>query len=70
MSISKYEVTLDKLTWKADIKEFKFKTTEEIQPPKEPIDIVKGQESAKQTILRAIESKRNVLLLGPAGCGK
>ncbi|MDP2906499.1 MAG: AAA family ATPase, partial [Nanoarchaeota archaeon] len=39
-------------------------------PPKQPIDIVKGQEAAKQTILRAIESKRNVLLLGPAGCGK
>ncbi len=70
MDLSKYEVPLEKLTWNADSKEFSFKTTAEIEPPKQPIDIVKGQESAKQTILRAIESKRNVLLLGPAGCGK
>jgi len=70
MDISEYEVSSDKLTWNADSKEFKFKTTTEIKPPKQPIDIVKGQEAAKQTILRAIESKRNVLLLGPAGCGK
>lgn len=70
MGISQYEVSLDKLTWKADSKEFEFKTTAEIEPPKQPIDIVKGQEAAKQTILRAITSKRNVLLLGPAGCGK
>ncbi|MDP2909113.1 MAG: AAA family ATPase [Nanoarchaeota archaeon] len=70
IDISKYEVPSEKLTWKADVKDFKFNTTAEIEPPKEPIDIVKGQDSAKQTILRAIESKRNVLLLGPAGCGK
>lgn len=70
MDVSSYEVPLEKLTWKADASEFKFKTTAEIEPPKNPMDIVKGQESAKQTIIRAIESKRNVLLLGPAGCGK
>jgi len=70
MNISKYEVSLEKLAWTADTSEFNFKTTSEIEPPKEPIDVVKGQHAAKQTILRAIESKRNVLLLGPAGCGK
>jgi len=70
MNVSKYEVSLENLTWKADPKEFSFKTTAEIQPPKQPIDVVKGQDAAKQTILRAIASKRNVLLLGPAGCGK
>ncbi|MCG2718780.1 MAG: AAA family ATPase, partial [Nanoarchaeota archaeon] len=70
MDISKYNVDLDQLTWKADVSEFKFKTTEEVELPTEPINVVKGQHYAKETILRAIESKRNVLLLGPAGCGK
>ena len=70
--LKEYEVGLEKLVWKADVEEFKnrFKTTKDIAPPKRPIDIVKGQKSAKETILRAIESRRNVLLLGPAGCGK
>jgi len=67
---SKYEIPLEKLSWKADPKEFTFQSTAEITPPTNPIDIVKGQDAAKQTILRAIASKRNVLLLGPAGCGK
>lgn len=70
--VQKYEVPLEKLVWKADVEEFrkKLKTTKDIEPPKNPIDIVKGQTTAKETILRAIASRRNVLLLGPAGCGK
>ena len=70
MDKKKYEVSLESLTWEADPSEFKFNSTEEIKLSENPIDIVKGQDEAKKSILMAIALRQNAILIGPAGCGK
>ncbi|MBI4441704.1 AAA family ATPase [Candidatus Woesearchaeota archaeon] len=66
----KGEVSLEAIVWKADPKEFSFTSTAEIQPPANPIDIVKGQDDAKEALSLAIRLRQNAILIGPAGCGK
>ncbi len=70
MNREKWEVSLEDLVWIADPTEFTFANTVEIHPPVNPIDIVKGQHDAKQTLLSAIKLRQNAILIGPAGCGK
>ena len=48
----------------------KFRTTEEIEVPKNLIDQVIGQESAVEIIRKAALQKRHVLLIGDPGTGK
>lgn len=52
------------------LKNFNFKTTEEIVTPKKLIDQVIGQEQAVEIIRKAAAQKRNVLLIGEPGTGK
>ncbi|MBI4447620.1 AAA family ATPase [Candidatus Woesearchaeota archaeon] len=68
--ISHYRINLKDLIWHADPTEFKFKSTADIIPPQNPIDIVKGQEKAKEILLTAIKLRENALMYGPPGCGK
>jgi len=70
MDKKKHEVPLESLVWTADPREFSFSSTEHIPLPDDPIDIVKGQEEAKEVLRDAIEKRQNALLLGPPGCGK
>jgi len=70
MDTKKYEVPLESLVWTADPREFTFSSTEQIPLPEDPIDIVKGQQDAKEILRGSIKKRQNILLLGPPGCGK
>lgn len=70
MDTKKYEVPLESLVWTADSSEYSFLSTEHIPPPEDPIDIVKGQDEAKEILRGAIEKRHNAILIGPPGCGK
>ena len=65
-----YEIPAEKTYWKFDTSEYNFNSTAELKPPKDPIDIVKGQKMAKEAVLTAIEAGGNVIFIGPPGCGK
>lgn len=47
-----------------------IKNTADVQVPKKLIDQVLGQETAVETVKRAAEQKRNLLLIGEPGTGK
>lgn len=59
-----------KTSKKTKQKELDFKTTEEIKVPKKIIDQVIGQEKAIETIKKAAQRRRHVLLIGEPGTGK
>ncbi len=63
-------VPLEDMIWKADPNEFDFETTAEVELPKDPLDVVKGQPYAKKLLMRAIESHEHAIMFGPPGCGK
>jgi len=48
----------------------KFKTTKDIEVPKNTIDQVIGQEPAVDTLKKAARQKRHILLIGKPGTGK
>ncbi len=52
------------------MKLMKFKTTEDIEVPKNLIDQVIGQEPAVDTLKKAALQKRHILLIGEPGTGK
>ncbi len=47
-----------------------FKTTAEIPIPEKKIDWVIGQEKAVEIVKKAAKQMRNILMIGPPGCGK
>ncbi|MDI6882754.1 MAG: ATP-dependent protease LonB [Methanothermobacter sp.] len=56
---------------KANMKEsFSYETSKDIPVPKRLIDQIIGQEEAVETIKKAAEQRRNVLLIGEPGVGK
>ncbi|MDI3484476.1 MAG: ATP-dependent Lon protease [Methanobacteriaceae archaeon] len=56
---------------KTSIKEsFSYETSKDITVPKRLIDQIIGQEEAVETIKKAAEQRRNVLLIGEPGVGK
>ena len=48
----------------------KFQSTEEVKLPKDPLDMVIGQEKAVKLSRIAIRQRRHLLLVGPPGVGK
>jgi len=56
---------------KTSMKEsFSYETSKDITVPKRLIDQIIGQEEAVETIKKAAEQRRNVLLIGEPGVGK
>ncbi|BAW31097.1 MAG TPA: ATP-dependent protease LonB [Methanothermobacter sp.] len=56
---------------KATMREsFSYKTSKDIKVPERLIDQIIGQEEAVETIKKAAEQRRNVLLIGEPGVGK
>lgn len=51
-------------------KSFSYETSKDIPVPKRLIDQIIGQEEAVETIKKAAEQRRNVLLIGEPGVGK
>ncbi len=52
------------------VKEFNFKTTEEIKVDKKTVNQVIGQDKAVEIIKKAAGQRRNILLIGSPGTGK
>jgi Lon-like ATP-dependent protease len=52
------------------ILDMNFRTTAEIPIPEKKIDWVIGQEKAVEIVKKAAKQMRNILMIGPPGCGK